>query len=176
MGIYIPGVGQDDFLAGSCSWSALALLHGHQVADISQHCFEVSHLQLCFYVDRQSQQSDWRVVEELVALARGRREFSTSSALHSFFIFLFFSIPPRLSQATMAWPQLHICKHTLARIFMMTLLFLLSVESISNPIRASRRLVFVCARKNSRPLPPTQEVYENKVQSGGKSIDINYAT
>ena len=84
--VCIPGIWQDDFLAGSCSWSALAFLHGHQVADISQHCFEVSHLQLSLYVDRQSQQLDWRVVEELVVLAR--RDFSTSCARSLLIFFL----------------------------------------------------------------------------------------
>ena len=41
----LPGIWEDDFLAGPGGRSGLALLHRHQVADVGQHCFQVRHCQ-----------------------------------------------------------------------------------------------------------------------------------
>lgn len=40
----VPGLGQDDLLAGAGGRSRLALLHRHQVADIGQHGLQVRHV------------------------------------------------------------------------------------------------------------------------------------
>lgn len=42
--MWLPGFGQDDFLARSGRWSRFALLHRHQITDIGEHRFEVRHL------------------------------------------------------------------------------------------------------------------------------------
>jgi hypothetical protein len=43
----LPWVGQDDLLAGPGRWSALALLHGHQVAHVREDGLQIRHL-ACF--------------------------------------------------------------------------------------------------------------------------------
>lgn len=40
---YLPRIGQDDFLAGPCRWSAFRLFHGHQIGHVGQNCLQVRH-------------------------------------------------------------------------------------------------------------------------------------
>lgn len=42
----LPGIRQHDLFAGSGRRRALALLHGHQVADVGQHGFQVGHREI----------------------------------------------------------------------------------------------------------------------------------
>lgn len=44
----LPGIRKNDLFASSGRRSAFAFLHGHQVADISQHSFEVRHCCWCW--------------------------------------------------------------------------------------------------------------------------------
>lgn len=39
-----PGIGQGYFLARPCRRSGFTFLHSHQIADISEHSFQVGHV------------------------------------------------------------------------------------------------------------------------------------